>query len=267
MLLDFRNININLKDHIPDLNINIHILNYIFIYFVITIIVGFILFLIISYFVINFFNLDFYYYNILFYDYTNKSKKILDIYGNCKINKIYITRQPLSKLATFILNIITLYKYDTIIKNKDKIILYHYSIILEIELPNGEEKLLLIEKNNSINICENFMIKNSHEIKKINLTKYNYTLIEILNNTKKRIGNANFFNWSINKNNCRVFTKEILKTIKKYNKKNKIFILSDLSMNKLAKAIIPTIFTKHVINSIVNIFNIFEQYIYDNIVY
>lgn len=263
-MLDFSNININLKDHIPDLNINIHILKYIFIYFVIVILVCLILFLIVSYFVIKFFNLDVYYYNILFYDYTNKSKKILDLYGKCKINKIYLTREPLSKLVTFILNITTFYKYDKIIQNKEKIAPYHYGIIFEIVLPNGQEKLLLIEKNNSINICENFMIKNRHEMKKINLSKYNYTIKDILDSTQKRIGNTRFFNWSINKNNCRVFIKEILKTIKKHNKINKSLIFSDLSINKLVKEVVPTIFTKHVINSIVNIFNIIEKYIYDS---
>lgn len=261
--MDFSNININVNKYIPNININIHTIKYIIFYTIIFIIVSCVVFIICSYYIIKLLNIELDYYNILFYDYTNKSKQVLEKYGNCKINKMYLTREPLSKIVTFILNIITLYKYDKIIQNKEKIIPYHYGIIFEILLPNGQEKLLLIEKNNSINICENFMIKNRHEIKKINLSKYNYTITEILNKTKKRIGNTRFFNWSIEKNNCRDFTKDILKTLKKYNKTNKELIFSDISYNKLVKSVAPTIFTKHIINSIVNIFNIIEQYICD----
>lgn len=263
-MLDFRNMNINLKDHIPDLNLNIHIIKQIFVYFVFILVISFIVFLVISYYMIKFFDLDLYYYNILFYDYTNKSKRLLDLYGNCKINKIYLTREPFGKLITFILNMITLYNYDKIIKN-EKMMPYHYGIIFEIVLPNGQEKLLLIEKNNSINICENFMIKNRQELKKVNVSKYNYTIKEILEITKKRIGTKRFFNWSVYKNNCRIFTKEILKSFKKHNKIIKTLTFSDESFNNLVKAFVPTIFTKHVINSIVNIFNVVENYLYDYI--
>lgn len=262
-MIDINAININLKDYIPELHLNIHIIKYIFIYFFSIILVSFILFLIISYLIINYFHLDVYYYNILFYDFNLRCKKILNLYGDYKINKIYLIREPLSKLVTFILNILTFYKYDKIIKNKEKIMPYHYGIICEILLPNGKEKLLLIEKNNSINISENFMIKDRHEFKKINLSmNKNFTINELLDLTQKRIGNKRFFNWSINKNNCRSFTKEILKTLKKFNKSNKELFFSDISINKLVKEVVPTIFTKHIINSIVNIFNLIEQYIY-----
>jgi hypothetical protein len=192
--------------------------------------------------------------------------KILNLYGNYKINKIYLIRNYFGKLVAFLLNMITLYKYDTIIKNKEKVLPYHYSIIIEILLPNGKEKLLLLEKTNTINICENFIIKNINKIKKVNLNKYNYTIIEILNNTKKRIGDVKFFNYSYNKNNCMNFTKEILKTIKKYNKTNKKYFFSNESINKFAKEINLTIFNIHIMNSIINIFNIFniiEQFIYN----
>ena len=82
--------------------------------------------------------------------------------------------------------------------------------------------MLLIEKNNSINICENFLINNLQDIKTIKLNNKHLinkhlTLNSILKTTQQRVGNELFFNWNLYKNNCQEFTKEILKTIGNYN--------------------------------------------------
>jgi hypothetical protein len=202
-------------------------------------------------------------YNILFYDYNKNSKKILKKYGDCQINKIYLTREPIGKITTFILNIISMYKYNNLISNTNNLVLRHNGIIFEIKLSNGQSKLLLLEKNNSINICENFIIHNNHELKRVILNN-KYTINEILNSTQERVGNKKFFNWNIYKNNCKVFIKEILKTIYKYNKTNKNFISLEITIGLFVKTIIPSEFTKHIINSSINIFNIIEKNIYDS---
>lgn len=261
--MDFSNININLNNYIPNININIHTIQYIIFYFILIVIVSCLLFIICSYCIIKIFNIHIDDYNILFYNYNTKSRKLLQQYGNCKINKIYLTRQPFGKFLTFILNIISMYEYDKLILNTNNIFLRHNSIMFEIQLPNGQEKLLFLEKNNSINMYENFIIHNNHELKRINLNNNNYTINSILNATQERIGNHKFFNWHIYKNNCKGFIKEILKTIGKYNKTNKNFICYEVNINTFVKTVIPSEFTKHIINSSVNISNMFEKYIYD----
>ena len=96
--------------------------------------------------------------NILFYQYNKKSQKILDAYGDYKITKIYLVRQPFSKIVTFLLNILTLYNYEKLINESHDNFPYHSLLIFEIKLPNNMRKLLLLEKHNYINICENFFV-------------------------------------------------------------------------------------------------------------
>ena len=51
-----------------------------------------------------------------------------------------------------------------------------------------------------------------------------YTINKILKTTRERIGDNKFFNWEICKNNCQILIKELLITLKKYNKNNKKFV-------------------------------------------
>ena len=52
-----------------------------------------------------------------------------------------------------------------------------------------------------------------------------------------------------------------------YNKDCKKFIFGDISIDKLVKTIIPTEFATHIVNSLVNINNIIEKYVFDNNVF
>jgi hypothetical protein len=216
-------------------------------------------FIIVSYFVLKFLKLSLDNNNILFYQYNKKSQKLLDLYGNCKLTKIYLVRQPFSKFITFLLNVFTLYNYEKLINESQDNFPYHALIVFEVKLENGMKKMLLLEKNNCINISENFFINNSQEIKELKIKK-RYTINYILNKTQTRLGNEKYFNWHLYKNNCHEFTKEILRTIGKYNKTNKEFIFRD----KLFKIIIPSEFTLHIGNCLCVFYNIVEKYIYDS---
>lgn len=249
----FYGYNIN-KNNLPYLRIIIF-------FTIILLVIAFILFVIFSYFILKFFKMALDDNNILFYEYSKKCQSLLKMYGDLKIKKIYLVRQPLSFFTTSVLNIITLFKYNSFIIESQDNSPYHSSIIFELELPNKMKKLLLLEKNNSINICENFLIQNCQNFKSISLNNKNYTINSILKTTQKRVGNEKFFNWHIYKNNCQEFIKEILITINKYSKTNKKYILCS---NKLLNFFIPSEFTVHIINCSCVIYNIFEKYIYDS---
>jgi hypothetical protein len=237
--------------------------NYIIILTILIFILAIIL-TIISYFAFKFFKLNINDYNILFYQYSKKSKKILDLYGDYKLTKIHIIKQPISRFSTFIINLITLYNYDKILKKDATIFPYHISLLFEIKLPNNMTKFLLFEKNNSINVCENFLINNSFDIKTIHLKKTNYSINSILTKTLQRIGNKKFFNWHIYNNNCQESIKEILITINKYKKYKKFIIKSS---KRFFNTIIPTEFTLHIYNSLVSIMNIIEKYIIESSIF
>ena len=149
--------------------------------------------------------------NILFYKYNKKSQKILDLYGDHKLTKIYLVRHPFSKLISFLLNIITLYNYEKLITESQDNFPYHTLLVFEIILNNGIKKWILLEKNNCINISDNFIIHNNQEIINVKVNQDKLTTInDILKKTQNRIGNERFFNWHLYKNNCQEFTKEIL---------------------------------------------------------
>ena len=119
----------------------------------------------------------------------------------------------------------------------------------------------LIKKiTKTCNISDNFLINNTQEIKKLNIKNKHLTINTILNTTQSRLGNEKYFNWHLYKNNCQNFTKEILKTIGKYNKINKTIIFRD----KLINMITPSEFTLHIGNCVCVFCNIIEKYIYDN---
>ena len=232
--------------------------------FIITIIllfvICFVVFVICSYFVLKFLKKSIEYNNVFFYQYNKKCQGIIDKYGDCKINKIYLVRQPFGKLLNLFCNILTLFNYNKYISESEDNSPYHQSLIFEIKNENTI-KFLLLEKNNCINICETFLINKTYDFKKVPISKKNITLNKILKVTQKRIGNYKFFNWNIYKNNCQQFTKEILITLNSYTKEYKDFIVKDKIIKERYN---PSDFTLHLVNCFLIIMNFTEKYVLDN---
>ena len=222
----------------------------------------FLIFTIVSYYFVSMLKTSLDEYNLFFYQYNNNSQKILNNYGNSKINKIYLIRQPFNKYITFILNVLTGYQYNKKLAESKDYLPYHVFIVCEIK-KGKKRKLLLVEKNNYINISDNFYIRNIQDTLTINVHKQKITLNTLLNITQKRMGSKKFFNWHPYKNNCHEFTKEILITIEKYNNFYKDFIFRD----KMFQLITPSDFTLHIGYSLSFIHNIFSKYILDNSIF
>jgi hypothetical protein len=220
---------------------------------------GFILFIIVSYIILKLLQTSIDYNNIFFYQYNKKCQKILDKYGKCKINKLYLVRQPFGNFVSFAFNLVTLFQYRKYISESKENYPYHTAFIIEIQKDN-EIKFLLLEKNNCINMCETFLINKIHEFKKIPLKGNKLTLNKILHKTQKRMTTHSFFNWNLYKNNCQEFTKEILITINQYNNHYKEFIFRD----KIIKLHNPSEFSLHIVNCLFMIINFVEKYIIDN---
>ena len=218
----------------------------------------FIIWIIISYYILIFLKKNIeknYYYN----NYTNKIKNTLESYGDLHIKNIYLVRQHINYYLLKLLNVITFFEVEKNIKkyikkNKcNEFIPYHTYFIIEVELPNKFRKLIVIEKNNSINISTSKKNGWSHELIKIKIKKNKYTINSLLKKTKKRLGTDKYFNWHIYKNNCQNFTEEILRTLNKKNKKYINFIYQ----NDFVKNFKSSDFNLHVLNCCINIFNIF----------
>ena len=187
---------------------------------------------------------------VYFNEYNEDSKKILEKYGDKKIKNIYLVRQPIQKFTSMVLNILTFYKYR---EKLNKSLPSHTFILVEIK-EKDIIKRLIIEKNNYLKLSESYEVNSTQIIKRLKMKRdmKNKTLNEILETTKDRMGNEKYFNWHIYKNNCHNITKELLITLKSYNKKNREFICE-----KYEEEIIPE-FNLYLINSLQNIYNIIE---------
>jgi len=220
----------------------------------------FIIFIFVSYAIIKLLQTEIDNNSIFFYDFNNHEKKLLEKYGDYKIEHIYIIKHPFNNVIDFLLNIITFYKYKQIINESKDYLPHHTQFILSIRVPSTNlKKLILLEKNNCVSLSENFTLTNDKKIKYINVKKKGYTLNKLLNSTINRIGKNAFFNWHLYKNNCQKFSKEILFTIGKLTKENKAFLYEDRILQKYY----PSEFMLHILNCLCVILNIFEKYIYN----
>ena len=151
----------------------------------------------------------------LFDKYNNKSKTILNKYGDCKIKRLYLIKNSVSYYMQMQLNIFTGFKYNKYIheSKKEDNHKYHVSLLFELYTAFGI-KFIKLEKNNRIHISETINICDSTEIMEIDFTPSNlHTLNEILTITKNNIGSDVFYNWNLYTNNCQHFVKEILLSI------------------------------------------------------
>lgn len=222
---------------------------------------GFFIWLISSYYIYKWLRMnidrDYYYFN----QYNNDCLDVLDKYGDYPIKRVYLVRQPITKFAKILLNLITFYKFEREMKkymaatNKEVFFPQHTSIILEIQLPDKTRKKILVEKNNCLKLALNFRMSSDQDMKKIILQKKKFTINKLLDKTRNRIGNNIFFNWSICRNNCQTLTKEILVTLERFTESNKKFMYQ----NDFAQQIKFSEFSLHIMNSIINVCNTLEN--------
>ena len=204
-------------------------------------------------------------YNFYLNDYNIECEQILKKYGNAPIKRIYLVRHPLTKFMEKMLNLVTFNKFQQEIdkykeKNKvDSFYPYHIMLYFELKISKNKSKFLVVDKNNSVRISEKLKIFDNYEFKDIHIKKNKYTLKHILEKTKNRIGTNKFFNWEIYRNNCQILIKEMLLTLKKFNKNNKKFMYQNQFANELEKNGNFSEFSLHIIRSLTNTMNLIEN--------
>jgi len=129
-------------------------------------------------------------------------------------------------------------------------------MIVEVELENNTRKQIVIEKSNGIEVTTNFRKYESHEMLKVNLKSgHNHTINQLLETTKERIGNQQFFNWHLYKNNCQQFMEELMKSMRKSNPRYKDFV-SHPKFFEIIKISDPVMY---IINSVINLASFIES--------
>lgn len=170
--------------------------------------------------------------NRLYYDsYKSGSTRILKKYGDLPVKRAYLVRSNINSFLSVLFDVITWRSYSSQLQkyrentNDHSFFPNHTSMMVEVELENKTRKMIVIEKTNGVKVTLNFQKYELQEMLKINLKKDKiFTINELLDNTKERIGTKHFFNWNLYNNNCQQFISEILismgKTNSKYNEFN-----------------------------------------------
>ena len=138
-------------------------------------------------------------------DYTNEVKFILNKYRKYKIKRVYLVKEPLK--WWFVLYF-SLCCFDSFKITKP----YHTFFILVLE-HKKKQKWMALEKLNILSLKEFFSIKKTQKIKYIPIQNKDLSLKQLLKMTQQRMGKENFFNFSLHKNNCQMFCKEIITTL------------------------------------------------------
>ena len=140
-------------------------------------------------------------------DYPPKVRNILKKYGNEIIVSYKLKRTPVSSLITSALNIVSLGEFNKRFKNSDYDELFH--LFLEMTTQSG--KRIMVEKNEIINMDVSPPTRPNEEVEDvINNIPEGLTINLLMNNTRKRMGESNFFNYNSKSNNCQNFILSIL---------------------------------------------------------
>jgi hypothetical protein len=194
----------------------------------------------------------------MFNEYTPSSKIAIEKYGDNKIINAYLVTEPLHIFYVCIYKLLT---FNNCCKRSIKE-LRHTTLLLEVEINNYENKLILIDKTNCINIFTEFSINDKYTVVPIRLkSKSNLTLRKVLDGTCERIGKNKFFNWHFYKNNCYYFIDSMIKTINKDFVYDKFLFKNKKEIKKMFHNAFYSTFRIRVWYSCVFLFDFFTKYL------
>jgi len=156
--------------------------------------------------------------------YSPSVKKILDANESFKVLDIELHRKPLPSLYTNILGWISSGEITKRLSQEPKDTLFHIS--MWVKLSNG--KTILVEKVSvGISMTINPKLKPEEEVQKTGVPPPSLTFGDLLEKTRKEIGDNKFFSYSAKDNNCGNFIEYILKTQGMNNQASHNFIGQD----------------------------------------
>ena len=174
-------------------------------------------------------------------NYMSNPQKILDNLGNRKIISVQLKRTPMFALAKNIVNKFASKSFDN---------LYHLAMIC-----NLGDRNVVVEKVAYVNISLNYQSNSRTEVFNVQPAHKTFTLLDLLNETRKRMGDYKYFSYNAFTNNCQDFIKELLITINRFT----LDASNWLYQNVLeVKNEIPSI-VRGITNAITNIGNIQAQ--------
>lgn len=152
--------------------------------------------------------------------YPPKARETLGRLGNGTVYDILLMREPIQSFIDRALNFISMGKWEQAKQNLNYDKLFHLSMIARLALPDGDRKDVKIEKNEVINITDDFVSKERSRFQHgsgADTETYRVpvpcciSLQEMMDRAAHTVGDS-FFTYDAFNNNCQMFINNILTT-------------------------------------------------------
>jgi hypothetical protein len=139
--------------------------------------------------------------------------------GHKRVESITIYRAPIQRMIDKLFNILSFGKFEEAKNKLGYDDLFHLYMIIQL----SDDTKLILEKNQDINISDDIDTRDTAESLKIEM-KTQPTLFELLENTRKLVGDEKFYKYDSFRNNCQDFLYNVLKSNNLLNETNSRFI-------------------------------------------
>jgi hypothetical protein len=137
--------------------------------------------------------------------YPPRVQDFLNRYGNDTISNITLRRAPIKGVINTLLNWISFGKWNEARRKYGYDTFYHLSMVF-----NVANTTAVLEKNQVINLSTGYNQQPDTEVMSIG-SPANLTVNQLMDNTRKQMGDAKFFTYDAFTNNCQVFLMNVLK--------------------------------------------------------
>lgn len=141
--------------------------------------------------------------------YPPKVQDFLNKYGKNIVQNVTIRRTPIKSFITRALDFLSFGKFSELKKQYGYDNFYHLSMVFEFNDESNVMRTAVLEKNQIINLNLGYSNEAGTEIMKANVPP-NLTIETMLNNTKAKMGDTNFFTYDAFQNNCQIFLMNVL---------------------------------------------------------
>jgi hypothetical protein len=163
--------------------------------------------------------------------YNNVSTKTMKQYGDFPVIQLRIMRTPIMKILNTVINVISLGKWNDLLKKHSYDDLFHLALVATVQTPT-EQKQIVMEKNEVINISTKFTVNDKTETLEVPLNGKETTVNKMLADGLQTVGVDKWFLYHPLNNNCQSFISYILQTLGLYNMQTRTFLYQNMEAIK-----------------------------------
>lgn len=162
-------------------------------------------------------------------DYSEKTKALLNQYGDLPIVKLVIRRVPLNFALDLALQGVSAGKWMELKEKYGFDKFFHLSLIAYVKPSPRKMVNLQVEKLEVVSVNENTAPKEGQEELEVPLVGKRFTIRGMLQKTRERMGETRFFSYSaLGANNCQDFVANLLQSEDLYRQPERDFTFQDL---------------------------------------